>query len=442
MQAANGVLDNLNQLMVVASQQEVERLSTAEQRSLLCSVLSGESRSKDLRDLRLEALLSVRAVAAALYLQRQTFHLSIVYFDAFLAHFLTFVAQHTKFTLDKPREGLVIALTCLHIAQKFNESQQIDLEQLLSVANSQAKLEAEGQPPIKADELIGLEQYVCHYVLRWKLGAPDGIRSYDGMCRISSTLYELSIYFSEKWDEFVICSMGWLIEQGFQILFWSPIPPFRRSAESSVTSEYGSREPTQNRKHENGWIIQNCKMVNTLMRFIDLVAMDPSSYAHEPLILVASCMYLMLGGKDVMGTFNFEYTLFQEKFLSSNGQFPIPTPQTSSEGPFGDPDVSQSQLSDSTLFYNSLVEQYLSLNFGLNLHDIRDTVKFVIKYFLAEIEQPLGTECTVLEYSRRFFKLTRDDVLAIFGATDDKSVQIEAQLAAYETSIIHNYKLV
>ena len=54
--------------MVLAGQNGVEKLDPAEQRSLLCSVLSGESQQKELRDLRLEALLAVRAVAAHLYL--------------------------------------------------------------------------------------------------------------------------------------------------------------------------------------------------------------------------------------------------------------------------------------------------------------------------------------------------------------------------------------
>lgn len=51
-------------------------------------------------------------------------------------------------------------------------------------------------------------------------------------------------------------------------------------------------------------------MFNTLMHFIDLIALDPNSYDYQPLILVASAMYLMLGGKDVMGTFNFDYKMF------------------------------------------------------------------------------------------------------------------------------------
>jgi hypothetical protein len=313
----------------------------------------------------------------------------------------------------------------------------------VSVTNKQAKLEIEGYAAMKKDEILAVEQYMCHYVLQWKLGAPDGAKSYDGMSFISSTLYELTIYFTEKWDEFVLCSMGWLIEQGFQILFWSPVPPYRRSAESSVTTEYAANEAVSSQKKEDEWIIHNCKMINILMQFIDLVALDPSSYAHEPLILVASCMYLMLGGKDVMGTFNFDYNLFHERFLSPTGQFPIPTMQPASDGPFADPgrvDVSQSHLSDSTLFYNSLVEQYLCLNFGLNLHDIRDPVKFVIKYFLADVEQTAGAETAVLDYCRRFFRLTRDDVLTIFGK--EVSDGDASRMEAYQTSIVHNYKLV
>ena len=134
--------------------------------------------------------------------------------------------------------------------------------------------------------------------------------SYDGNQLISYTLFELTVYFTEMWDQFVTQSMGWLIEQGFQILFWSGIPqqePEKTSNNSSMTSE---NQGTKIQMDDNTWTIQNCKMFNTLMQFIDLVAMDPMSYEITPLNLVASCMYLMLGGKDVMGTFNFDYNLF------------------------------------------------------------------------------------------------------------------------------------
>jgi len=56
----------------------------------------------------------------------------------------------------------------------------------------------------------------------------------------------------------------------------------------------------------------------------------------------------------------------------------------------------------------------------LNLYDIRDTVKYVIKYFLIDVDYQAMNENEVLEFSKRFFKLTRDDVLTIYGKLDSE----------------------
>ena len=218
------------------------------------------------------------------------------------------------------------------------------------------------------------------------MGSPSGIRRLGGSKLVPSTIFELAIYASYKWDEFVMTRMGWLIEQGFQMLFW-PAAPLRQAP---VGSSARSSQVTSSSiiEDEAELIMNSCKAFNTLMQFIDRAVADGRHYSKNPPVLVASCMYLMLGGKDVMGTFNYDYNLLGEQFLGEQGQFPIPSQHELSDAQLADRHLSyeanqapQDQLSDSTVFYNSLVEQYLLQHFGLNLYDIRDTVKFVIKYF-------------------------------------------------------------
>ena len=59
------------------------------------------------------------------------------------------------------------------------------------------------------------------------------------------------------------------------------------------------------------------------MQIIDLISLDYKNLLFDPIKLVTSCMYLVIGSKDIMGTFNFDFNSFQKRFLSSNGLFPI-----------------------------------------------------------------------------------------------------------------------
>lgn len=184
------MLENLDLLSQIACQNNIDKLDISEQRAqVLSSVLGGVGvcSQKGLRDLRLEVLLQIKSIAASQYLQRQTFHLTIVYYDCFLAHYLLIITHQNKFAaFDKARDCLILALTCLHIAQKFNESQQLELDQLIYIANDQCKLDNEQiKSPIKKEDVLDLEMYVCHYVLKWQFGAPHGIRSFDGNSQIS-----------------------------------------------------------------------------------------------------------------------------------------------------------------------------------------------------------------------------------------------------------------
>ena len=43
------------------------------------------------------------------------------------------------------------------------------------------------------------------------------------------------------------------------------------------------------------------------MQFTDAVAMDSASHKFTPRHLIAAIMYLILGGKDIMCAFQFEY---------------------------------------------------------------------------------------------------------------------------------------
>jgi len=316
--------------------------------------------------------------------------MAIVYFDLFLLNYATCILPQAKIQMHKQRDVPTAALCCLHCSQKFIESQQIDISQLISEARS---IEFDGyyDHELKAEEIAQLEIYLCQNVLQWSMGSPCGIRCLGGSKLVPSTIFELAIYASYKWDEFVMARMGWLIEQGFQMLFWPAAPPKQAPVGSSARSSQVTSPSII--EDEAELIMNSCKAFNTLMQFIDHAVADGQHYSKDPPVLVASCMYLMLGGKDVMGTFNYDYNLLGEQFLGEQGQFPIPSQHGPSDVPIASRHLSyeanqasQDQLSDSTIFYNGLVEQYLLEHFGLNLHNIRDTVKFVIRYFQADVD--------------------------------------------------------
>ena len=106
-----------------------------------------------------------------------------------------------------------------------------------------------------------------------------------------STVYELAVYASYKWDEFVVTQMGWLVEQGFQMLFWPAAPPRQAPVASSPRSSQVTS--ASNIEEDADLIINCCKAFNTLMQFIDCAVADGEHYSKDSAVLVATCMYLM-----------------------------------------------------------------------------------------------------------------------------------------------------
>ena len=52
------------------------------------------------------------------------------------------------------------------------------------------------------------------------------------------------------------------------------------------------------------------------MQFIDLISIDFKHLEYSDETVLASILYLILGGRDVMGAFNFEYEHMFSTFMS------------------------------------------------------------------------------------------------------------------------------
>jgi len=56
------------------------------------------------------------------------------------------------------------------------------------------------------------------------------------------------------------------------------------------------------------------------MQFVDLIAISPISKNFDDLMLAISTLYVVIGSKDLMGAFNYEFNMLFDNFLHS---FPI-----------------------------------------------------------------------------------------------------------------------
>lgn len=59
------------------------------------------------------------------------------------------------------------------------------------------------------------------------------------------------------------------------------------------------------------------------MQFLDLVSVDHRHMQYNDNIVLASMFYLLIGGKDIMGVFNYEYEQLPEQLLVDDAMFPI-----------------------------------------------------------------------------------------------------------------------
>jgi len=62
------------------------------------------------------------------------------------------------------------------------------------------------------------------------------------------------------------------------------------------------------------------KVFTILMQFVDLIAISPISKNFDDLMLAISTLYVVIGSKDLMGAFNYEFNMLFDNFLHS---FPI-----------------------------------------------------------------------------------------------------------------------
>jgi hypothetical protein len=89
------------------------------------------------------------------------------------------------------------------------------------------------------------------------------------------TLHDWATWYMKEWDRYVDGSLSYLKQQ-FALKFYD-----------------NSRSALLKYK--------------TVMQFTDAVAIDAASHKYLPRHLIAAIMYLILGGKDIMCAFQFEY---------------------------------------------------------------------------------------------------------------------------------------
>jgi hypothetical protein len=65
-----------------------------------------------------------------------------------------------------------------------------------------------------------------------------------------------------------------------------------------------------------------------MMSFVDMLAVSYEAQGKPARELIASVMYLIIGGKDLMGAFMVEYSEMYHRFKE---QFPIPESEQDSE---------------------------------------------------------------------------------------------------------------
>lgn len=123
----------------------------------------------------------------------------------------------------------------------------------------------------------------------------------------------------------------------------------------------------------------------TLMSFMDVLAMSFEAKKVCPRLLTACVMYVLIGGKDIMCAFQTDYQQMPQEFSAN---FPIPEENTSRRLPEG------------ILFYNQIIEPFFLNEFGYYLSDLRETLKFVIKFFTLNIDDNRQATQGLIEHCR------------------------------------------
>ena len=113
----------------------------------------------------------------------------------------------------------------------------------------------------------------------------------------------------------------------------------------------------------------------TLLNFLDALAIDFKGQEHAPRQLVAALIYLVVGSQTGMAVFPNNYQIAL--------QFSQNAPIYDSSILFED----RSKVDPQIDFYNSRVfEPFLVQEFGLELHQIRNSVMYAAKFFALNLE--------------------------------------------------------
>ena len=175
----------------------------------------------------------------------------------------------------------LIGITCLHIAAKLEE---IYPPYIKSFAESTDN-------SVTVDDINATELKICT-ALKWNF---DNTQTY--------VLW--THWFMQRWDDYVDNSLSYLKEQFHLKFFEGGRPSFVKYF--------------------------------TMMNFIDLIAMSYEAKQYPPRVIVASVMYLFIGGKEIMCAFPLEYAQMSQEFEHG---LPINCPGN------------QTRLPEGILFYN------------------------------------------------------------------------------------------
>lgn len=145
----------------------------------------------------------------------------------------------------------LLGVTCLHMASKIEEIYPPHIAAFVESTNNS----------VDQQQMIDLEFKICN-TFNWKL---------TGLL----TLHDWATWYMKEWDSYVDGSLSYLKQQ-FALKFYD-----------------NSRSALLKYK--------------TVMQFTDAVAIDAASNQFVPRHLIAAIMYLILGGKDIMCAFQFEY---------------------------------------------------------------------------------------------------------------------------------------
>jgi hypothetical protein len=140
----------------------------------------------------------------------------------------------------------------------------------------------------------------------------------------------------------------------------------------------------------------------TFMQFVDIVTLSYESKAYSHRTLVACIMYLIIGGKDIMCAFQYEYNEMRSAFQD---QFPIIKPSEIASAP---------RIPEGILFYNQIIQPFFINEFGYYLHDLIEPMRFVLDFFILDISEAVRVPVKLVQQCKFVMQQQQDIAMERF----------------------------